>query len=96
MTTYEHEDAQDELGRYPQGTAMRALHMLIFAILFGFAETLMLLLALLQLGWMIFSKKRNPSLAQFGDQMGAWLQDVAKFQSGASDDKPFPWKEAGR
>lgn len=96
MTTYEHDTPQDELGKYPQGTAMRALHMLIFAILFGFAETLMLLLALLQLGWMIFAGRRNPSLAQFGDQMGVWLQDVARFQSGATDEKPFPWKEATR
>jgi hypothetical protein len=96
MTTYEHETPQEALARYPGGMALRALHMLIFAILFGFAETLLLLLALLQLGWMVFSKKRNPSLAQFGDQMARWLRDVARFQSGASDDKPFPWKQAGQ
>jgi len=53
----------------------------------------LILLALLQLGWMIFAKKRNPSLAQFGDQMSDWLRAVGRFQSGASDRKPFPWKE---
>ena len=93
MATYEHETENAVPDQYPSGVWMRALHMLIFAILFGFAETLLILLALLQLGWMIFAKKRNPSLAQFGDQLSDWLHAVGRFQSGASDRKPFPWKE---
>lgn len=39
MTTYEHETPQEALARYPGGMALRALHMLIFAILFGLAAT---------------------------------------------------------
>ena len=96
MSTYEPETAKEDLGDYPSGVWMRALHMLIFLVLFGVAETILLVLTILQLGWMIFAKKRNPSLAQFGHQAGTWLQAVARFQSGASDDKPFPWKDAAR
>lgn len=94
MSTYEPETPEDAPREYPSGVWMRALHMLVLAVLFGLAETILLLLAILQLGWMIFSKKRNPSIAQFGDQLGNWLRHVSRFQSGASDDKPFPWKEA--
>ncbi len=95
MTTYEHDNENDngELGTYPSGIWMRALHMIIFLILFGFAETILFLLTIVQFFWMLFSKKRNPSIAQFGNQISNWLRSVARFQSGASDQKPFPWSE---
>jgi len=95
MTTYEPDQDEQTLGEYPAGRWMRALHMLVFAVLFSFAETILLILALLQLGWMVFAGKRNPSLVQFGEKLGDWTRNVARFQSGASDRKPFPWKEIG-
>ena len=93
MTTYEHQEDTEELGPYPSGTWMRALHMIIFLILFGVAETILFFLTVIQFLWMLFSKSRNPSIAQFGDQISEWLRAVARFQTGASDRKPFPWKE---
>jgi|GEM_PF-1569470 len=79
---------------YPSGIWMRALHMVIFMILFGVAETLLFFMAVFQFLWMLFTRKRNPSVAQFGDQVSQWLRDVGRFQSGATDDKPFPWSDA--
>lgn len=79
---------------YPSGIWMRALHMIIFMILFGVAETLLFFMAVFQFLWMLFTKKRNPSIAQFGDQISSWLAAVGRFQSGATDDKPFPWSDA--
>ena len=78
---------------YPSGIWMRALHMIIFMVLFGVAETLLFFMAVFQFLWMLFTKKRNPSVAQFGDQVSQWLASVGRFQSGATDDKPFPWSE---
>ena len=78
---------------YPSGIWMRALHMIIFMVLFGVAETLLFFMAIFQFLWMLFTKKRNPSIAQFGDMVSAWLRDVGRFQSGATDDKPFPWSD---
>lgn len=82
---------EDEV--YPSGIWMRALHMIIFMVLFGVAETLLFFMAIFQFLWMLFTKKRNPSIAQFGDMVSQWLADVGRFQSGATDDKPFPWSE---
>lgn len=84
---------RDENEIYPSGIWMRALHMIIFMILFGVAETLLFFMAIFQFLWMLFTKKRNPSIAQFGDMVSAWLRDVGRFQSGATDDKPFPWSD---
>jgi len=78
---------------YPSGIWMRALHMIIFMVLFGVAETLLFFMAIFQFLWMLFTKKRNPSVAQFGDMVSEWLRDVGRFQSGATDDKPFPWSD---
>lgn len=93
MTTYEPDNEENTPEEYASGVWMRAFHMVIFAVLFGFAETLLLLMAVLQFGWLLFAKKRNPSIARFRDTLGQWLRSVSQFQSGASDNKPFPWKE---
>jgi len=70
---------------------MRGLFMLIFAAFFGLAETVLFVVALVQFLWMLFAKEKNKALADFGVSLGNWLAHVAAFQSGATDDKPFPW-----
>ena len=90
QTTYR---AEPEPEVYPSGVWMRALHMIIFMVLFGVAETLLFFMAIFQFLWMLFTKKRNPSIAQFGDMVSEWLRDVGRFQTGATDDKPFPWSD---
>ena len=51
---------------YPSGIWMRALHMIIFMALFGVAEGILFFMAVFQFFWMLFTKSRNPSIAQFG------------------------------
>ena len=70
---------------------VRGLQMLIFAVLFGVAETVLLVLALLQFLWLLFAGERNRFIADFGEPLANWLAAVARFQTGRSDDKPFPW-----
>ncbi|MGJ8585948.1 MAG: DUF4389 domain-containing protein [Marinosulfonomonas sp.] len=74
---------------------MRGLWMLILAFLFSFASTVLGIVAIIQFLWMLFAKEKNELLSDFGKDMGRWLSDVALFQSGASDEKPFPWKKWG-
>ncbi len=77
----------------PENIWLRGLQMLLFAILFGLAESILLIVALVQFLWMVFTKSRNELLVEFGHDMGVWMKDVSRFQSGASDDKPFPWRK---
>lgn len=74
---------------------LRGLWMLLFAALFALAETILWVVALVQFLWMLFSKEKNELLLDFGRDLGKWMQDVARFQSGASEVKPFPWKRWG-
>ncbi len=70
---------------------MRLLHMIIFALLFALAETVLAACAVLQFFWMLFKGKPNAPIAQFGGSLGGWLADVARFQTAQTEDKPFPW-----
>lgn len=71
---------------------LRGLFMLLFAILFGVAETLLALLALLQFLWLIVTGRPNEMLRRFGASLALWMAEAARFQACASEDKPFPWR----
>jgi hypothetical protein len=91
-TTDSSKDEMHEETYAPQRNIwMRGLFMLIFLALFGLAETVLLVVALVQFLWMLFTKEKNDGLADFGQSLGRWLGRVAEFQTGATDDKPFPW-----
>lgn len=74
---------------------MRGLWMVVLAIFFGFAEALLLLLALVQFLWMLFGKEKNRPIADFGADLSDWLARVARFQTGETDDRPFPFAKWG-
>ena len=42
--------------------------------------------------WLLFTREPNNHLARFGNSLVIWLADVARFQTCATDEKPFPWR----
>lgn len=74
---------------------MRGLWMLVLAFLFGVAQTILAVSAVIQFFWMLFTDERNEFLMEFGRGVGTWLEQVAHFQTGSTDEKPFPWKRWG-
>lgn len=75
----------------PENIWMRALYMIILAVLFGFAEAILGLMAIVQFGWMLFAKEKNTFIADVGKDLGLWMAAVVDFQTGRTEDKPFPW-----
>jgi len=71
----------------------RGAWMLLLLVLFYLSWLLLIATAVLQFGWMLFTKKPNPHITDFGTKLGNWMAMNARFQSVASDDKPFPWSE---
>ncbi|MDZ7905574.1 MAG: DUF4389 domain-containing protein [Cypionkella sp.] len=70
---------------------MRGLYMIITAFLIGAAQSVLFLLAAVQfIMLLIDAKKPNAQIADFGETVGKWLLVAAKFQTGKSDDKPWP------
>ncbi len=73
---------------------LRGLFMLILAVFFGFAQSLLALLAVIQFFWALFNTNTpNPAIRLFGASLADWLRQTARFQTFSTEDKPFPWSD---
>ncbi len=73
---------------------MRLVHMIIIAVMLSFAQTILTGLTIIQFVIMLVSNKRpNERLADFGTDLGVWIAKAARYQTAASDVKPWPWTE---
>ena len=75
---------------------LRLLWLVIIAAMMSVAQTLVSLLTLVQLVIMATNKRQpNAEIAAFGKRLGLWLAHAARFQTAATDDKPWPWAPLG-
>lgn len=84
-----------EIEDEPENPWMRGLWMVVLAILFGVGQSILLIAAVLQFLWLVFGKEKNEHIADFGKELADWLARVALFQTGATEDKPFPFARWG-
>lgn len=71
---------------------LRLLWMILIGALMGIAQSLLSALAVIQLIVMALTKATpNPEIAAFGKRLGLWLGKAARYQTAASEDKPWPW-----
>ena len=93
---YDHKEPPDwEIEGEPENPWMRGLWMVVLAILFGVGQSILLLGAVLQFLWLIFAKEKNENIAEFGKDLADWLARVALFQTGSTEEKPFPFARWG-
>ena len=77
-----------------EGMGMRLLHMVIIAVMLSLSQTVLTLLTVVQFVVMLLnSGQRNQRLADFGTDLGIWMAKAARYQSAASDVKPWPWTD---
>lgn len=72
---------------------VRGLVNLILFALFALAEAVLFAATILQFLWMLLAGEKNRRIADFGERLGHWLLVTARFQTGQSDEKPFPWTD---
>jgi hypothetical protein len=70
---------------------IRGAYMLFFLIAFSIAQGLIALTAIIQFLSLLIGGRPNGFLVDFGRSAGLWLDQVARFQSAASEHRPFPW-----
>jgi hypothetical protein len=70
----------------------RGLMMLLVMVCLGVAQSVLYAIAVTQFLWMLIAGERNGFLAQFGHSLGLWLAESARFLSGDTQEKPFPWR----
>jgi Domain of unknown function (DUF4389) len=72
---------------------MRLLYMLIIALMISVAQTVLGVATVIQFIIMAVNKAANPRLAEFGTDLGIWIAKAARYQTAASQVKPWPWTD---
>ncbi|MDG3041923.1 MULTISPECIES: DUF4389 domain-containing protein [Roseicyclus] len=77
-----------------ESMALRLVHMVIIAVMLSLGQTVLTLLTVVQFVVMLINTgERNQRLADFGTDLGIWMAKAARYQSAASDVKPWPWTD---
>ena len=78
----------------PDNMLLRLVYMVLIAIMISFAQTILSVATLIQFVVMLLSNKQpNERLADFGTDLGIWIAKAARYQTAASNVKPWPWTE---
>tara|TARA_R110002051_G_scaffold264959_1_gene324866 strand:+ start:6753 stop:7022 length:270 start_codon:yes stop_codon:yes gene_type:complete len=73
---------------------IRLISMIIIGVLMSFAQTLFWVIAVVQFIIMLANKREpNEQLSEFGTTMGVWMAKSIRYQTAASEVKPWPWTE---
>jgi hypothetical protein len=71
----------------------RIAFMAVLAVLSSLTNTILLIVAVLQLLWIAVSRQPNDRLAAFGARFAQWKADVIRYQTCVTEEKPFPWAD---
>ncbi len=78
----------------PDPLTLRLLYMLLIWFMLNLAQTVLTLATVVQAVILLTNDRRpNERLAEFGTDLGVWIAKAARFQTGASEVKPWPWTE---
>lgn len=73
---------------------MRLVYMVLIAFMISIAQTILTVATVIQFVIMLINEKRpNERLAEFGTDLGVWVAKAARYQTAASNVKPWPWTE---
>lgn len=72
----------------------RLIYMVLIAIMISLAQTILGVATVIQFIIMLVNKQeKNERLAEFGTDLGIWVAKAARYQTAASEVKPWPWTE---
>ena len=78
----------------PDNMLLRLVYMLLIAVMISLAQTVLGVATIIQFVVMLVNNKQpNERLADFGTDLGIWIAKAARFQTAASEVKPWPWTE---
>jgi hypothetical protein len=77
----------------PDPIGMRLLYMILIWFMIQFAQTILGVATVVQFVILLINKHPNERLADFGTDLGVWVAKAARYQTAASNVKPWPWTE---
>ena len=70
---------------------LRLVSMIVLAIAFNIAEIVIFAVVVFQFLAVLFTGKPNTQFTRFGRNLAGYLQQIAKFMTFATEEKPFPF-----
>ena len=81
-------------GKAQENMVVRLLWMVIISVLLSLAQTVLTFVTVIQFIIMLVSGRQpNERLADFGTTLGIWIAKAARYQTAASELRPWPWSE---
>ena len=78
----------------PDTMLLRLVYMLLIAVMISVVQTVLGLATVVQFVIMLVNNKEpNERPADFGTDLGIWVAKAARYQTAASNVKPWPWTE---
>lgn len=78
----------------PDNMLQRLIYMILIAIMISLAQTVLGVVTVIQFVIMLVNnKEKNERLAEFGTDLGIWVAKAARYQTAASEVKPWPWSD---
>ena len=77
----------------PDNMLIRLLYMILIAIMISLATVLGVATLVQFVVMLVNNNEPNKRLADFGTDLGIWVAKAARFQTAASNVKPWPWTE---
>lgn len=73
---------------------LRLVYMVLIALMLSIAQTVLTAVTVIQFIIMLVNNREpNARLAEFGTDLGIWIAKAVRFQTAASEVKPWPWTE---
>lgn len=76
-----------------QTTWMRALYILMFAVIYMVTEVVIALVVLLQFLFVLFTRQRNDKLLGLGANLSTFIYQILCYVTFNSDQRPFPFDD---
>lgn len=84
----------EQPGAEADSLLMRLLYIILISVMLSIANTVLTAVTVIQFIVMAASKgEANERLADFGTDLGIWIAKAARYQTAASDVKPWPWTD---
>jgi len=81
-------------GKAEESLLWRLVWMIVIALLISFAQTVLTVTTVVQFLIMLTNDRQpNERLADFGTTLGIWIAKAARYQTAASEVRPWPWTE---
>ncbi|MDW4496992.1 DUF4389 domain-containing protein [Sulfitobacter sp. D35] len=72
----------------------RLLYTILIALMISIAQTVLTVATVIQYVILLVNNgEPNERLAEFGTDLGIWLAKAARYQTAASNVKPWPWTD---